>query len=65
MKKMFSDFKNDIKIILKGLELVKIYLGKYYFPYVLTVKTLRTLSPYISIYFYGKSHHRFYTKQRL
>lgn len=54
MKKMFSDFKDDIKIILKGLELVKIYLGKYYFPYVLTVKTLRTLSPYISIYFTGK-----------
>lgn len=54
MKKMFSDFKDDIKIILKGLELVKIYLGKYYFPYVLTVMTLRTLSPYISIYFTGK-----------
>lgn len=54
MKKRFSDLKNDIKIILQGLELVKSYLGKTYFPLILTVTTLRLLTPYISIYCTGQ-----------
>lgn len=53
MKRYFSDWSNDLKILRKGLELVKIYLGKNYFKLTLTVKLLRKISPYISIYFTG------------
>lgn len=53
MKKYFSDLKNDFIILLKGLELVKIYLGKNYFGFSLIVQLLRKVSPYISIYFTG------------
>ena len=53
MKKSFAALKEDFTIIRQGLRLVKIFLGKNYFSLNLTVKILRALSPYITIYCTG------------
>ena len=53
MRRYFSVLTDDIKIIIQGLKLVKIYLGKNYFSLNLIVKLLRAVTPYITIYFSG------------
>lgn len=53
MKEYFSLLKKDFGTIIKSLSLVKIYLGKNYFSLTLAVKSLRAVSPYITIYFTG------------
>lgn len=53
MKEYFSLLKKDFGTIIKGLSLVKVYFGKNYFSLTLAVKSLRAVSPYITIYFTG------------
>ncbi len=53
MKKHFLNLIEDVKILRKGLNLVKIYLGKNYTKLTLIVNLLRKISPYIAIYYTG------------
>ncbi len=53
MKKLMTALKEDYEIVIQGLGLVKIYLGKNYFLFNLIVKILRAVSPYITIYCTG------------
>ncbi len=53
MKKFFTELKEDFLVIIQGLKLVKIYLGKNYFLMNVIIKVLRAVSPYITIYCTG------------
>ena len=53
MRKGFTSLKEDFLTVYKGMKLVKIFLGRWYFVLNTLVSLLRCVSPYITIYCTG------------